>query len=488
MNRARSVLAGLLATAAVSAGVALPACDGRKKSDADASRPQAVAEKLFEPRTPRGAPAPVFTHITVRAQGDTTELARGPDGKWTLTAPVNARAEDTAVEAILATLESSKSSTLVDASPTDAALEKYGLKTPVFTVTARTHSDLPDAAQAVTLHGGVENTFDGSVYVRREGDPRVYAAQGSVRWSLDRGTFALRAKEFLGGLDAASFATIEVRLPGQGYTLERVPGDKAWRLVKPVAERADEAKVSALLSDLKDQRALAFPVDSAPVRKKLGLEAPAVDARFTPTSGEPVRVRMSRAEVDGEPRVFALREQGAVAVLGEVPEGALSVLDVDARALKDRHVLVFRREDVRRVVFHPGGGAPSITVESRSADDAGTGAWEVTAPSSGKAHHFRMVALLRALHALRASAFVETKPRDWSKYGIDESSPSVVLSDARGRELARLWLGHEAPDDAGHRYARGTGNEALEIPVEGLDLPQRPEDLMGAAPTAAPQP
>ncbi|MCP3103868.1 DUF4340 domain-containing protein [Myxococcus sp. K15C18031901] len=488
MSRARPVLAGLLATTALGATLALSACDSRKKGGPRDAEPQAAAEKLFAAPTPPGAPAPVFTHVTVRAQGDTTELTRGSDGKWTLTAPVKARAEDTAVEAILGTLESSKSSTLVDAAPTDAALAKYGLKPPVFSVTARTSADGPEAPHAVTLHGGVENTFDGSVYVRREGDPRVYAAQGSVRWSLDRGTFSLRAKEFLGGLDVASLTAIDVKTREQAYSLTREPGGKAWRLVKPLAERADEAKVAGLLSDLKDQRALAFLDDSAATRKKLGLETPGVDARFTSTAGEPVRVRLSRAVVDGESRVFALREQGAVVVLGEVPDSALTALDVDTQDLKDKHVLHFRREDVRRVVFQPGNGAPVITVENTNTADAGTAVWEVTTPTPGKALHFRMVALVRALNTLRASAFGEARPRDWSRFGIGETSPLVVLSGAGGRELARLVLGHEVPDGSGERYARGAGDEVVEISVEGLDLPHRPEDLMEAPPTAEPQP
>ncbi|RKH91774.1 DUF4340 domain-containing protein, partial [Corallococcus sp. AB038B] len=140
-----------------------------------------------------------------------------------------------------------------------------------------------------TLHGGVENTFDGSVYVRRDGDSKVYAAQGSVRWSLDKDTFALRSKELLGGLEATALATIEVRAQERSYVLQHETGTTKWRLTKPVAERADEARVATLLKNLKEHRALAFPSDSAQMRKKLGLESPLVDARFTPLSGEPVR-------------------------------------------------------------------------------------------------------------------------------------------------------------------------------------------------------
>ena len=50
----------------------------------------------------------------------------------------------------------------------------------------------------MTLYGGIENPFDGSVYVRRDGDSRVYSADGAVRYALEKDLYALRDKEFLG--------------------------------------------------------------------------------------------------------------------------------------------------------------------------------------------------------------------------------------------------------------------------------------------------
>ncbi|WP_141325521.1 DUF4340 domain-containing protein [Myxococcus sp. AB025B] len=474
---------GLVALLVLGTG-ALPAC---KESGPREPREQAVAEQLFAPppgTTPGKDAAPVFTRITVRAQGDTTELERGPDGSWRIVAPVQARAEPAAVEALLETLERSKSSTLVAEAPTDADLKKYGLDSPVFTVTAQ--AQVSGSPHAVTLHGGVENTFDGSVYVRREGDPKVYAAQGSVRWSLDKDTFALRSKELLGELEVTALAGIEVRARTHTYVLEHEKGTSRWRLTKPVSERADEARVSALLKALKEHRALSFPKDTPETRKKLGLEAPLVDARFTRTSGDTVRIRMAQVMEDGAPRFHALREQGFVATLAEVPEGALEVLDVDVLELKDKHVLSFRREDVRRVVFHPGGDAPAITLVNVAEGDGGTESWQVESPVKGKAQHFRVVSLLRALGAIKATSFGEAKPRSWAKYGIDDASRGAVLLGAQGQELARLWLGTEVPESSELRYARGSGPEVMEVSVEGLALPQRAEDLMDAAPAAEP--
>ena len=244
--------------------------------------------------------APVFTHLTVKARGATTELERTPEG-WRLTAPVEAKADPYAVEALVQQLTTAKFKATVTASPSDADLKKYGLTSPTFTVTARAYvpdangggAEDPSRQRTVTLSGGEENPFDGSVYVRREGDATVYAAEGAVRWSLDKGPFELRAKEFLGPLDAASLQSIEVTAKAHAYQLTRDVDGKTWRLVKPEPTRANASRVTDLITAFAGQLALSFPEDSPAQRKALGLEAPVVDARFVPSSGEPIRVRLS---------------------------------------------------------------------------------------------------------------------------------------------------------------------------------------------------
>ncbi|MCP3143686.1 DUF4340 domain-containing protein [Pyxidicoccus xibeiensis] len=500
MTQARKNLVTLLALTAAAAGLGLYAWYGVREPEQQQAAQQQASEQLFAAHEAgaRGEdggapPAPVFTKLTVKATSGTTELVREQGGGWKVTAPVAARAEQAAVEAIASTLGSSRFSSVVDEAPTDADLEKYGLKTPVFTVTAQAYvpdakgggADDPARQRTVTLHGGIENTFDGSVYVRREGDPKVYAAPGAVRWSLDKDTFALRAKEFLGPLVEASFQGIEVKAKTNAYQLARDPGGTGWRLVKPVAERADEVRVADLLTALKDQHALSFPVDSPETRKKLGLEAPAVDARFIPATGEPVRVRLSRVTEDGAIKVYALREQGAQALLGEVPETALAVLDVGVPELKDKRVLAFRREDVRRVVFHPGGGAEPITVARVSGTDGGAGAWEVESPKPGKAQHFKVASLLGSLDTYKAVAFGEPKPKSWAKYGISDASRGAALLGADGKELARLWLGHEVKDKPGTVYARGSSADVLEVSATWVELPAKVEDVLEAPPSPA---
>ncbi|SEU07277.1 DUF4340 domain-containing protein [Stigmatella erecta] len=439
-----------------------------------------------------GTAAPVFTRITVQSQGQATVLER-QESTWRITAPVAARADKWTVDNLLRQLQSAKFKSTVTEAPTEADLQKYGLQPPVFSVTAQAYlpdasgggQEAPDRQRTVTLQGGLENAFDGSVYVRREGDPRVYAADGAVRYALDKELYALREKEFL-GVEEPPLKTLTVTAKAGGYTLEQ-DADKAWRFTKPSPLRADAAKVKKMLQSLREQRALAFPPDTPEERARLGLDKPLVEALFTLAEGAPVRVRLSRVEGAAGAPVYALREQGQEALLAQVPEAAAAVLLPGIPALRDTTVLAFRREDVKRLVFHGGPDVPSLTLEKT---DLGTGpldAWRVVSPQPGKARTGKVAALLKLLGTLKAAAVGAPAGKTWAAYGITPTSRGAVLLDADGRELARLSLGREVPGRGEHVYARGSGDELLEVEQARLaELPSRPEDVLEAPPTAPP--
>jgi hypothetical protein len=461
------------------AALGLGAC--QKQREQAASPPQ---EKIFVgpegTSEDGGTAAPAFTRITVQSQGQTTVLERHGSA-WRITAPVSARADPWTVDNLTRQLQSAKFKSTVAEAPTEAELRKYGLLPPVFSVTAQD----PDRQQTVTLEGGLENPFDGSVYVRREGDPRVHAAEGSVRYALDKDLYALREKEFL-GVEVPALKTLTVTAKAGGYTLEQ-DADKAWRFTKPSPLRADAAKVKKMLQSLREQRALAFPPDTAEERRRRGLDTPLVEAVLSLQDGETVRVRLSRVEGPEGAQVFALREQGPEAFLAQVPEAAAAVLTPGIAALRDTTVLSFRREDVKRLVFHGGPGVPPLTLEKTGSGTGPLEAWRVVSPQPGKARTATVAGLFKLLGTLKAAAVGTPAPKGWAAYGITPASRGATLLDANGRELARLSVGNEVPGSSEHVYARGSDDALLEVEQTRLaDLPSRPEDVLEAPPTAPP--
>jgi hypothetical protein len=256
----------------------------------------------------------------------------------------------------------------------------------------------------------------------------VYSVDGWVRGALEKSTFELRDKQVV-ALEEGKLARVEVKSRANAYTLER-DAQKAWRVVKPVALLAEQATLTSMLSGLGGERALSFPKDSPEERKRLGLEAPALDATFTPEGGGAVRLRLSKVTEGGSEKAYALREDAGGALLAEVPVSALGHLDKKAAELRDRTVLAFDKGLVHRLGFTQAGGGAEVVVEKAESPDAGGDDWKVAAPEKGPAKKWKMSSVVWTLGSLKAAAFGE-KPKDWAKYGIDGRSRAATVYDAR---------------------------------------------------------
>ena len=484
-QRTLALLCGLLALAV---GLGLYAYYGVMKKDETESTRKELQDHLFAAVQPGekspdgGAPLLEFSRITVTAKGATTVLEKAPGGAWAITAPVQAPVDKLTVDSLVSQLQTAKFKDLVDEAPDDAALARYGLKAPQFSVTAEASLAGAGGAQGkreVALQGGIENTFDGSVYLQRKGEKPVYSAQGGVRWSLEKTTYELRDKELF-AFEEPKLKSLEVKSKRNGYALER-DAAKSWRLTRPFASAADATSLASMLSSLKSERALAFPADGAEARQALGLEVPVTDATFTLVSGEKVRVRFGSPGADGGDKAYALREgPGVTALLAEVSTAAVTQLDKNPDDLKDRSVLSFKREDVSRLTFHPTEGADLVVQKKAPPADGGGGEeWEVRAPEQGPAKKWKLSSVLWLLASLRAAQFDEESPKDWARYGIDAKSRQVALAGADGAELARLVVGKDVPGKAGMLYARGSKPQLLELDGSRLaDLPQALSDVL----------
>lgn len=473
---------------------------GVEKADEAAEQKKATDEKLFAARegdekAPDGGtlPAAEFNALTVSAKGEQTSLEK-KDGKWWITAPVSALADESVVSSLVGQLNSGKVKATVEEKPTAEDLAKYGLDKPRFSVKGRAR--VPDgkgggADKEVSLEGGIENTFDGSVYLRKANDPKVYSVEGFVRSALEKTTYDLRDKAVV-ALEEAKLTRIEVKTQANAYTLER-DAQKAWRLVKPVALPAEASTLVQMINAVAGERALSFPKDSPEDRKRLGLEAPAVDASFTREGGEVVRLRLAKAPVDGVEKAFALREDKGGALLAEVSPGALAHLDKAPQDLRDKSVLTFDKDKVARVSFTPAGGGAEIVVEKAPTPDAGGEEWVVVKPEKGPAKKWKMSTLVWTLGSLKAAAFGEA-PKDWSKYGITDKSRSATLFDAQGKALAKLLIGKDVPGKQSTVYVRGTQDNVLEVESSRLseipstvgDVIDRPAPALTAGADAGP--
>ncbi len=483
MSQQTRTLAILAGFAALAAGAGLYAWYGVQKPDEHAAKVKDRSERLFAPEqvgetAKDGGPLRVeFSKLTITSGGQTTVLEHAPGKDWRITHPVKVGTDRLVIDQVVSQLQASKLKQVIDEKPDEAALVRYGLQPPQFAVAAEAAVGDLGEVRTTKLEGGIENTFDGTVYIRRTGEAQVWSAEGGVRWALQKSTFDLREKTVI-AIDEPTLTKVEVKTKDNQYTLER-DAQRAWTIAKPFAAMADQQSLTGAFGTLKGERALSFPADTAETRKHF--EAPSLDATLTFEGGRTVRLRFAKVGTNA----WMLREEGDAAVIAEFPATTPGTLDRNPNDLKDRLVLPFKKEQVAQIVFH-AHDAKDLIVERPRGADGGTGdAWLVTAPAKGPAKTFKVASVMWTLGAIKVVTLGEENPKDWGKFGIDSRSKTITLIGYDGKELAKLVIGKEVPGKTQQSYVRGARNQVIEIDNSRLtDLPNVVGDLLeGAAAT-----
>lgn len=188
--------------------------------------------------------------VDVTFNGKTFEFAKA-GGDWRMTKPFAARADYSAVEALVTNVDGTQMKSVVATAATEADLKKFGLDKPQASVSAHLGS-----ARATLLVGG--RAEDTSLYVRDGSKPDVYTTDGTIIDNLRKTADDYRKKELF-DFRAFNATRVEAIRGGQSVVFERVKGtpDK-WRRVSPSAADADTTKVEAFLTGLADVRANSF--------------------------------------------------------------------------------------------------------------------------------------------------------------------------------------------------------------------------------------
>ncbi|HMK74311.1 MAG TPA: DUF4340 domain-containing protein, partial [Myxococcaceae bacterium] len=434
-----------------------------------------ASEKLVAPRTePDGGTVLVrYDRLLVTTQGDTTELGRLPDGAWVISRPARARADARAAEDIVGMLQQTRLNRVLEEHPTPDDLRRYGLQPPAFSVTASA-----DGVPPLTVEGGIENSFDGSAYLRRAGDERVFAVDGITRTTLAKRTDELRAHDVAGVRDLG-LVGVSLSSARNDWAIQREP-EKPWLFLRPAGAPVDGAAVSQWVAAVGQVRAEKFLVDSPAERARTGVEKPAVDVTFRRLD-ETVRVRLAGGAKDQDP-VYLLREDGFGAVLAEMPRSALAALDKPALELRDRTVLSFRPDQVERLRILPAGGGPPMVAERRRADAGASEQWQLVASTAEPLSTARIGTLLYGLGALKSLPVEVTPPHD---AGLAHGR-TIILEGQDGQLLATLVLGSPVSKKDGAVWTRNARGEVVPVDLRFLAIPAKPEDLMEPRPPSAP--
>ena len=238
--------------------------------------------------------------------GDKTSRFVKPAGEWQIAAPVQARADFSAIEGIVSRLAGLQMKSVIDTPEADG--KKYALDKPAATVKFGTGS-----SQATVVIGGP--AAEGTVYAKDLSRPAIFTIESSVLDELKKDPSEYRQKDLF---DARGFnaTRLEIVSAGQTYAFEKTKvknkegqDEEKWRQLTPQARELDQPAFDALLSALTAIRATGF-VDAA-AAKALSTPELSVAIKFDEGKKED-KVALARSGTDG----FASRagEPGAAKI------------------------------------------------------------------------------------------------------------------------------------------------------------------------------
>jgi hypothetical protein len=191
---------------------------------------------------------------------------KGPD--WRMTAPVDARADFSAIEGVVGRLNTAQMKALTAPDATD--LKPYGLDKPAYTV--RLGAGSAQAALAIGKSAG-----EGVFYAKDLSRPLIFTVESALVDELKKPADDFRVKDLF---DARAFNInrIEATRGGQTVAFEKSKGaakgneppPEVWKQVTPSAKDVDSSKMDTFISALTNARATSFVDKTAGT----GLDAP----------------------------------------------------------------------------------------------------------------------------------------------------------------------------------------------------------------------
>ena len=185
-------------------------------------------------------------------------IAKKSSDDWRLTAPAGAKADFSAVDAVLNKLSQAQMKSIVDESPA-ADLKKYGLDKP------QVEAVVGAGSTRATLAVGAKAP-DGTLYARDPTRPMVFTVEASLLDDLKKKPDDVRQKmlfdfrsytalnlDVVHGVEALSFAKSAGAAKDKGGV-----GADVWKQTKPSSRDVDQTKMTDFLVDLANLKAGSF--------------------------------------------------------------------------------------------------------------------------------------------------------------------------------------------------------------------------------------
>ena len=222
---------------------------------------------------------------------ETVKLER-VEGSWQMRSPVDAAADESAVEQLLGQLKNAKIKEFVDESARSETLARLGFDAPLVTAYLTVGEDR--AEKKLTL---ARKNDDGRPLALDGSRSPVFAIDSTLVEQLLKSVFDLREKN---PIEKSAAAARKFLLHGtkDSFVAEKDSAD-TWGLIQPAGLEGKPWKLANLIRDLKDIEVRQFVHDGPAALADYGLENPTVKVELLDEGGQSVELRLGNVTEDG---------------------------------------------------------------------------------------------------------------------------------------------------------------------------------------------
>jgi hypothetical protein len=282
-----------------------------------------------------------ITAVTVTRGGETIAM-ENQDNKWLVKSPVNAAADDSALNSLIGDLVSARVEREFP-SPSADALKEYGLTQPAVKLEIK----LKDGKTRTVELGG-KDPLGSSVYAKLDGSPNVSVLAASLLTSADKPLNDWRDRTVLG---ATQYDITSLKVTNENGSLELGKKDAEWAITAPVAGPAEDSEVNSLISDLTSAKAAEIVSDTADDLAKYGLDKPKVSATAKLNTGSE-KALLVGSKVDD--KYYAKASDSPRIV--KIESSLYDKLNVKLGALRSKQFVKLNRDEVTRFEMKNSNG------------------------------------------------------------------------------------------------------------------------------------
>jgi hypothetical protein len=392
-------------------------------------------------------PAFTFTREDVTGlaltRGGKTVNLENQNGKWVITQPVSAAADESALNSLVGDLVSARVEREFAAS---GDLKNYGLAEPAVKLEIKLKN-----GQTRRVELGGKDVTDSSAYGRVDGG-QIAMLPASLLASADKSLDDLRDRSLLG---ATQYELTSLRVTNDAGGFELAKDNADWALKSPVQGPAEESAVTSLLGDLTAAKSAEIVSETADDLAKYGLDKSKTGLTVKLATGAERSVSIG-SKVDDK---FYARVSDRPQIL-KVEQSLLDKLNTKPGDLRSKEMVKIVRDDLKTIsIKNPNG---TLVAENKD------GKWVVTAPADKKDKEAQTFKLFTPFESKAAEVLDKAPASALAK--LAKPAVEVRLTDKNGKTTL-VQISSADGDDC---YVRVEGRAGIfklnKMMLEGLSF------------------